>query len=52
MSSKDWRNDGVLVVGGGTAGLALAGTLHRQGVPCELVERAPAWAPVGAGIML
>jgi 2-polyprenyl-6-methoxyphenol hydroxylase-like FAD-dependent oxidoreductase len=52
MSSKDWRKDGVLIVGGGIAGLALAGSLHRQGVPCELVERTHTWAPVGAGIVL
>lgn len=42
----------VLIVGGGIAGLALAGALHRQGVACQLVERAEAWAPVGAGIIL
>ncbi len=52
MNLESWRNDGVLIVGGGIAGLALAGALYRQGVPCELIERAPAWAPVGAGIVL
>lgn len=43
---------GVLVVGGGIAGLALARALTRAGIPWRLVERAPAWAPVGAGIVL
>jgi len=52
MNLESWRNDGVLIVGGGIAGLALAGALYRQGVACELIERAPAWAPVGDGIVL
>jgi 2-polyprenyl-6-methoxyphenol hydroxylase-like FAD-dependent oxidoreductase len=43
---------GVLIVGGGIAGLATAAGLWRAGIPCELVERAPAWRPVGAGIVL
>jgi 2-polyprenyl-6-methoxyphenol hydroxylase-like FAD-dependent oxidoreductase len=43
---------GVLIVGGGIAGLATAAGLARSGVPCEIVERADAWAPVGAGIVL
>ena len=42
----------VLIVGGGIAGLALAGALTQQGIACELVERAPAFEPVGAGIVL
>jgi len=40
----------VLIVGGGIAGLALAASLSRAGRACEIVERAAAWAPVGAGI--
>lgn len=42
----------VLIVGGGIAGLATAAGLARSGIPCEIVERAQAWAPVGAGIVL
>lgn len=42
----------VLIVGGGIAGLATAAGLVRAGIPCEIVERAGAWAPVGAGIVL
>ena len=33
-------NDGVLIVGGGIAGLATAAGLSRAGVACEIVERA------------
>jgi 2-polyprenyl-6-methoxyphenol hydroxylase-like FAD-dependent oxidoreductase len=46
------REHPVLIVGGGIAGLATAAGLARAGVPCEVVERAEAWAPVGAGIVL
>jgi 2-polyprenyl-6-methoxyphenol hydroxylase-like FAD-dependent oxidoreductase len=42
----------ILIVGSGLAGLALAIGLGRQGLACEVVEREPAWAPVGAGIGL
>jgi len=45
-------SDGVLIVGGGIAGLATAAGLAKAGIPCEVVERAEAWAPVGAGIVL
>jgi 2-polyprenyl-6-methoxyphenol hydroxylase-like FAD-dependent oxidoreductase len=46
------HGDRVLIVGGGIAGLALARGLARAGIACEIVERAAAWAPVGAGIVL
>ena len=45
-------NDAVLIVGGGIAGLATAAGLSQAGIGCEIVERAEAWAPVGAGIVL
>jgi 2-polyprenyl-6-methoxyphenol hydroxylase-like FAD-dependent oxidoreductase len=41
-----------LIVGGGIAGLSLAAGLARAGIACELIERAPRWAPLGAGIAL
>ena len=40
----------VLIVGGGTAGLALAPMLTRIGMAVDLIERDPAWRPVGTGI--
>jgi 2-polyprenyl-6-methoxyphenol hydroxylase-like FAD-dependent oxidoreductase len=46
------ETDRVLIVGGGIAGLALGRGLARAGIACEIVERAPAWAPLGAGIVL
>ena len=52
MSSDDFRKKGVLIVGGGIAGLALAGALRRLGVACEIAERTETWQPVGAGIVL
>ncbi len=42
----------VLIVGGGIGGLATAAGLQRAGIECEVLERAPAWAPIGAGIVL
>ncbi|MEO5838542.1 MAG: FAD-dependent monooxygenase [Acidimicrobiales bacterium] len=40
----------VLIVGGGIGGLCLASALTHAGIACEIVEREPAWATVGAGI--
>jgi 2-polyprenyl-6-methoxyphenol hydroxylase-like FAD-dependent oxidoreductase len=42
----------VLVVGGGTAGCALASLLGRAGVAVEIVERKPAFTTYGSGITL
>jgi 2-polyprenyl-6-methoxyphenol hydroxylase-like FAD-dependent oxidoreductase len=50
--NHDTGGSKVLIVGGGIAGLALARGLGSARIPWELVERAPAWAPVGAGIVL
>jgi 2-polyprenyl-6-methoxyphenol hydroxylase-like FAD-dependent oxidoreductase len=42
----------ILIVGGGIAGLSLATALRRAGRHAELIERAPTWNPLGAGIVL
>jgi 2-polyprenyl-6-methoxyphenol hydroxylase-like FAD-dependent oxidoreductase len=42
----------VLVVGGGTAGCALAALLGRAGVAVEIVERKPDFTTYGSGITL
>jgi 2-polyprenyl-6-methoxyphenol hydroxylase-like FAD-dependent oxidoreductase len=44
--------DRVLVVGGGIAGLATARALLRQGIECDVVERAAAWQQAGGGMFL
>src|SRR3712207_3637468 len=42
----------VLVVGGGTAGCALAALLARSGVAVRIVERNPRFTALGSGITL
>jgi len=42
----------IAIVGGGIAGLATAVYLRRRGLDVTVYERAPAFAPVGAGILL
>ena len=42
----------VCIVGGGIGGLTLAGLLSADDHEVTVLERAPAWAPVGAGIVL
>lgn len=46
------KNNKVLVVGGGVAGLAVAIGLHRQGVPVEIVERNADWSVYHVGIIV
>jgi 2-polyprenyl-6-methoxyphenol hydroxylase-like FAD-dependent oxidoreductase len=42
----------ILIVGGGIGGLTAAIALQRLGVEVEVAERAPSYAPVGAGITI
>lgn len=42
----------ILIAGGGIGGLALAALLHRRGRECLVLERAPRFDPVGAGIVI
>src|ERR1700750_3394284 len=42
----------VLVVGGGLGGLATALALSRKGVPVQVIEQAPEFKEIGAGIQL
>lgn len=42
----------ILIVGGGIGGLTLAAALRQRGFAPRVLERAPVWAPVGAGITL
>lgn len=46
------RNERVLIVGGGIAGLTLATGLRRLGLSPTIVEQAPRFGAVGAGIAL
>ena len=42
----------VLIIGGGVAGLTLAGLLQRRGFAPRLVEKAPAFGKVGYVIVI
>lgn len=42
----------VLIVGAGIAGLSMAIALGRRGIQAQLVEKSPAWAVYGVGIIL
>lgn len=49
---SDIERDGVLIAGGGIAGLALALTLHQIGVKCRVLESVRELRPLGVGINL
>ena len=50
MSS--WKDDQVLIVGGGIGGLAAALALSRKGIAVQVIEQAAEFKEIGAGIQL
>src|ERR1700685_84016 len=49
---NDWKAQQVLIVGGGIGGLAAALALARKGIPSQVIEQAPEFKEIGAGIQL
>jgi 2-polyprenyl-6-methoxyphenol hydroxylase-like FAD-dependent oxidoreductase len=47
-----WKDEQVLIVGGGIGGLTAALALARQGIPSQVIESAAAFKEIGAGIQL
>src|SRR5580704_13887027 len=51
-SMSTWKDQQVLIVGGGIGGLAAALALARKGIPSQLIEQAPEFKEIGAAIQL
>src|SRR6202047_3228332 len=49
---SDWKSQQVIVVGGGIGGLAAALALARKGIASQVIEQAPEFQEIGAGIQL
>jgi 3-hydroxybenzoate 6-monooxygenase len=47
-----WKNEQVLIVGGGIGGLTAALALAGQGIPAQLIEQTAEFKEIGAGIQL
>ena len=47
-----WKDEQVLIVGGGIGGLTAALALARQGIPSQVIEQAAEFKEIGAGIQL
>jgi len=47
-----WKDQQVLIVGGGIGGLAAALALDRKGIPSQVIEQATEFKEIGAGIQL
>ena len=52
MSQGNGNEPPILIVGGGIGGLAAAYALARQGIPVRVIEQAPEFKEIGAGIQL
>ena len=50
--SANGKQAPVLVVGGGIGGLGTALALSRKGIPVHVIEQAPEFKEIGAGIQL
>ena len=48
----NWKDQQVLIVGGGIGGLAAALALARKGIASQVIEQAPEFKEIGAGIQL
>src|SRR5579863_8955173 len=49
---SNWKDRQVIIVGGGIGGLAAALALSRKGIRSQLIEQAPEFKEIGAGIQL
>jgi 2-polyprenyl-6-methoxyphenol hydroxylase-like FAD-dependent oxidoreductase len=49
---SNWKDQQILIVGGGIGGLAAALALARQGICSQLIEQAAEFKEIGAGIQL
>ena len=50
--NENWKNEQVLIVGGGIGGLTTALALERQGIPSQVIEQAAEFKEIGAGIQI
>src|SRR5580698_6147428 len=49
---SNWKDQQVLIVGGGIGGLAAALALAKKGIPSQVIEQASEFKEIGAGIQL
>jgi 3-hydroxybenzoate 6-monooxygenase len=49
---SNWKDQQIIIVGGGIGGLAAALALSRKGIASQVIEQAPEFKEIGAGIQL